>query len=417
MLNVIAQGSMKKIKILLLLLALIFISSCAHIITKVGGNFFGEPQELDANLTGKAKDLIAEAFKDVDPKKLVDFHTHMLGMGTNGAETYVNPEMMSIWHPFKYFQFLVYTSAGGIKNLDQADAEYISRLKNLIDAMPIHGKYMIMAFDKLYTTDREADLRKTHFYVSNSHVFKLAKERPDIFSPMISIHPYRKDAVEALEKWHKKGARFIKWLPNSMGIDPAHEMNDPFYKKALELNMVLLAHTGEEGAVGETYPEYGNPLRFERALEMGLTIIMAHCAGLGMYEDPATGKKVSGFELFLRLMKKYKGQLYGELSAMTQYNRFDEHQALRTLLERKDLHPWLVNGSDYPLPAINFLIQTRSLVNKGFITAEEREALNLIYGYNPLLFDYVLKRTLRHPETGQKFPPSIFMSPFAQTSE
>lgn len=416
MLNVVARLSMRKIKVLLLLilLALIFFSSCAHIFTKVGGNFSGEPQELEANLTDKAKELIAEAFKDVDPKKLIDFHTHMLGMGTNGAGTYVNPEMMSIWHPFKYFQFSVYASAGGIRNFNQADAEYISRLKSLIDHMPAHGKYMILAFDKFYGEDRQADMGKTHFYVSNNHVFKLAEERPDIFSPTISIHPYRKDAAEALENWHKKGARFIKWLPNSMGIDPANEMNDPFYKKVAELDMVLLAHTGEEGAVGDTFPEFGNPMRFERALKLGVKIIMAHCAGLGMYEDTPTGKQVSGFELFLRLMKKYKGQLYGELSAMTQYNRYDEHQAIRVLLERTDLHPWLVNGSDYPLPAINFLIQTRSLMKKGFITAEEREALNLIYGYNPLLFDYVLKRTIRHPESGQKFPPSVFMNPFAE---
>ena len=69
----------------------------------------------------------------------------------------------------------------------------------------------------------------------------------------------------------------------------------------------------------------------------------------------------------------------------------------------------LVNGSDYPLPAINSLIWTRSLVRSGFITAEERQSLNEIYDYNPLLFDFVLKRTMRHPETKQKLATSVFM--------
>jgi len=85
-------------------------------------------------------------------------------------------------------------------------------------------------------------------------------------------------------------------------------------------------------------------------------------------------------------------------------------EPMLTLLKRQDLHPRLVNGSDYPLPAVNFLIWTRSLVRDGFITATERNALNEIYDYNPLLFDFVLKRTLRHPQTKQKFAASMFMA-------
>ena len=50
------------------------------------------------------------------------------------------------------------------------------------------------------------------------------------------------------------------------------------------------------------------------------------------------------------------------------------------------------------------------MARSGFITPAERESLNEIYDYNPLLFDFVLKRTLRHPETGQKLSPSIFMA-------
>ena len=85
---------------------------------------------------------------------------------------------------------------------------------------------------------------------------------------------------------------------------------------------------------------------------------------------------------------------------MLQFNRMPG--PFSTLLKRQDLHPRLVNGSDYPLPAINALIRTRSLASDGFITGEERTALNEIYDYNPLLFDFVLKRTMRHPETKQK---------------
>ncbi len=408
---------MKKNKFLLipLIFILILISSCALIYDKVGGNFAGEPQELKAQLTQRAKQLISEAFEGIDPDKLVDFHTHIVGLGANGNDTYVNPEMLSLWHPYQHLQFSIYISASGIKNLNNADAEYVARLANLIDNIPNHGKYMILAFDKFHGMDGKEDLRQTHFHVSNNYVFQLAKERPDIFVPMISIHPYRDDATAELEKWHKKGARFVKWLPNSMGIDPADKRNDLFYEKMRDLDMILLTHTGDEGAVGETFPEYGNPRRFERALQSGVKVVMAHCASLGSYYADSTGaEKVPGFKIFLEMMEKYDGLLYGEISTLTQYNRFKENEALKTLLERKDLHPRLINGSDYPLPGINFLIQTKALAASGFISNEDREALNLIYSYNPLLFDFVLKRTLRHPETKQKFPSSVFMSPFGK---
>ena len=44
------------------------------------------------------------------------------------------------------------------------------------------------------------------------------------------------------------------------------------------------------------------------------------------------------------------------------------------------------------------------------MTAREREWLNEIYAYNPLLFDYAVKRTVRHPESGSRFPPDVFTS-------
>ena len=50
------------------------------------------------------------------------------------------------------------------------------------------------------------------------------------------------------------------------------------------------------------------------------------------------------------------------------------------------------------------------MAREGFITGEERGYLNEIYDYNPLLFDFVVKRTLRHPRTGQKLALSVFMA-------
>jgi len=149
-----------------------------------------------------------------------------------------------------------------------------------------------------------------------------------------------------------------------------------------------------------------------RALNAGVKVIVAHCAGLGDNEDlddPRRGR-VHNFDLFLRLMeeKRYEGLVFADISAMTQFNRM--LRPLATILKRDDLHERLVNGSDYPLPAINALIRTRALVKHGYINREERACLNEIYDYNPLLFDFVLKRALKLPGTQQRLPAAVFMA-------
>ena len=58
---------------------------------------------------------------------------------------------------------------------------------------------------------------------------------------------------------------------------------------------------------------------------------------------------------------------------------------------------------------MNFLIRTGALVKQGYLSSDERASLNEIYDYNPLLFDFVLKRTIKLPGTEKHLPPSVFM--------
>jgi len=393
-------------------LGLVLLGSSGCLIDRIGGAYTREPEELEANASVGAKKLIELAYESIDPARLVDYHTHVIGLGTDGSGAFVSPRTRN-WLSLERWKFLVYTSASGIKNLAQADQEFVARLVRLARGSPQRGKYRILAFDKHYQPDGTVDLLKTNFYIPNEYIFRLTLQYPDIFLPVISVHPYRRDALAELEKWARLGAKFVKWLPNAMGIDPSSSLAEPFYRKMKEHNMILLSHTGEEQAVeAQEDQRLGNPLLLRRALEHGVRVIMAHTASLGSCEDldEAGGKKLACFDLALRLMgeAKYQQLLFAEISALLQFNRMPGPFA--TLLKRQDLHPRMVNGSDYPLPAINSLIHTRSMARAGFITDEERAQLNEIYDYNPLLFDFVLKRTLRHPETGQKLAPSVFMA-------
>ena len=379
----------------------------------IGGAFTRKPEDLKDSISPKAADLIKCAFDNIDSERLIDHHTHVAGLGSNGTKAFVNPKMRTWAHPFHHLKFKVYLSAAGVEDVERADAELIDRLVSLIRHIDGHGKHRLLAFDKNYRPDGSVDLNKTEFYVSNEYVFALAEQYPDLFVPNISVNPYRPDALEELSKWAKRGARIVKWLPNAMGIDPSDPRCDPFYQKMKELDLILLSHGGEEKAVeADEDQKLGNPLLLRRPLDHGVKVIVAHCAGLGDNPDldNPDGKRVSNFDLFMRLMdeRRYDGLVYGEISAMTQFNRIGK--PLTTVMKRDDLHERLLNGSDYPLPAINVLIRTRDLVKGGYINADERDSLNEIYNYNPLLFDFVLKRTLKLPGTEKRLPAAVFMT-------
>lgn len=379
----------------------------------LGGAFTRKPEELKGGVSPRTADLIKRAFSDIDSQRLVDHHTHVAGLGTGGTNAFVNPKMRSWTHPFHHLKLKVYLSATGVEDEDHADAQLVQRLASLVEHIEHHGKHRLLAFDKNYRPDGSANLEKTEFYVSNEYVFELAEQHPDFFVPNISVNPYRSDALEELGKWAGRGARVVKWLPNAMGIDPSDPRCDPFYQKMKQYDLILLSHGGEEKAVDAKEDQrLGNPLLLRRALDHGVKVIVAHCAGLGENRDLDTQdqQSVPNFDLFMRLMdeKRYEGLVFGEISAMTQFNRIG--RPLTTILQREDLHERLLNGSDYPLPAINVLLRTRPLVKGGYITADERESLNEIYDYNPLLFDFVLKRTLKLPGTTKRLPASVFMT-------
>ena len=381
------------------------------LVAVVGGSFDGSPSELDAALSAGAKRLIDDAYKDLPPQALFDYHTHVVGVGANDSGAWVNDEMTSWSSPVKRAKLSVYLSASGVAELDSADSVYIARLTDLVDHLPFPGRFAIMAFDQRYHDDGTPDRDRTEFFVPNAYVFALAAKRPDRFVPVMSIHPRRPDAIDAVRKWHAEGGRYMKWLPNAMGITPDDPSLDGFYDVLAELDIVLISHTGEEQAVdaGEDQ-ERGNPLRLRRPLDRGVKVVAAHCASLGTSEDLDDPQRPQhdNFQLLLRLLEdsRYDGRLFADISAMTQFNRAGE--PLATILRRKDLHTRLVNGSDYPLPAINALVSTWELVRQGFITEQERVYLNEIYGYNPLLFDFVTKRTLRDPKTKTSFAAEVF---------
>ena len=221
-----------------------------------------------------------------------------------------------------------------------------------------------------------------------------------------SIHPYRADAVDALTQAKAEGARAIKWLPPGMGIDPASPKCDAFYRKAADLNIPIIAHTGRENAVQGGNQNYGNPLRLRRALDQGIRVIMAHCASDGTDDDLDHGnKRINSLDLFARLMDTpdYQSLVFGEISALTLVNHA---WAIKPILERTDWHSRLINGSDYPLPAIMPLINTRQLNQMGLLKSEYLPFLQELKQFHPLMYDFAVKRLIEF--NGINFDNKVF---------
>lgn len=374
------------------------------------------PAAPDGPLSRGAAELIDRAWKGLDPARTLDCHLHIVGAGTGGTGCFINPRQLRFArHPLQYARFSIYRIAAGIDDMARADQAYVERIIGLCRSQLPRGRHLALAFDQVHREDGTPAPAESEFYTPNDYVLKLARDYPDCFVPAASIHPYRKDAVAELERVAGLGAAAVKWLPNAHLIDPSSPACDSFYAKLAELGVPLLTHAGEEKAVeSEEAQRFGNPLLLRRALDAGVKVIVCHAASSGESEDlDAPGRPpVENFRLFLRLAEdgKYTDRLFADVSALMQFNRC-EH--LPELLRREGLHARLLDGSDYPLPAINALIRTGKLAGLGLITDAERELVNEIDRHDPLLFDFVLKRTVRIADGGveRRLPDSAFMPP------
>jgi uncharacterized protein len=361
------------------------------------------------NFSEQASELINMAIDDIPQGRLMDFHTHLFGTNTSKTGNWLNPKSLSLQHPFDYFKAKVLLNASAVTDMNEADQQYLANFLKLIRGFPKGGKFLILALDLCYDKNGFMNLNDSKLHVSNEYVYKTFQQYPDVFVPCISVHPYRKDALEEVEKWAKKGVRVIKWLPAAMGMDASDKKCEQFYEKMIAHDMILLTHTGKEDTMPVIkFQLLNNPLLFRKPLDMGLKVIMAHCGSLGTNKDLDKGGTTKNENLFFRLMeeKKYEGLLFGDISALTLITR--SGNALEKALRYAHLHHRLINGSDYPLPAVNSIISLEKLINTGFLEKNDKKPLKEIYEKNPLLFDFVLKRRLRHPVKKTRFPASLF---------
>ncbi len=356
--------------------------------------------------------LVREAFDGLDIASVWDAHVHLIGVGDAGdaAGAGFNDGRGTLRWPIGAVQREIFRNASCIAG-DAIDAGYVARLVALADALPRGIRLLLLALDTWHDASGRRDPARTHVWIGNDYAARIAAQHPARFAWAASVHPWRVDAVAELERVQPMGACAVKWIPSAQNIDPASPRCDPFYAALAKLHLPLVTHAGMERAVpGDD--ALGNPLKLRRALEHGVTVIVAHCASMGESRDIDRGPDgpwMSSFALFERLMDEppHVGRLFGDLSAITQTARAG---ALGRILARGapggDWATRLVNGSDYPLPAVMPLFSPQDLADAGFIDAAAVLPLTALRRYNALLFDFVQKRQLHLG--GQRLAPQVF---------
>lgn len=351
-------------------------------------------------------DLTQAAFSGLNASEVWDCHAHLLGTGDSGSGCWISPKLHSVLYPKQFLQRKFFLNAACVDEVaGRVDEDYVSRLTALMNEFPNGFRSMLFAFDQAYLAGGREMKASTAFHVPNAYVAKVAERENGRFIWVASIHPYRADAVQALDEAVRDGACAIKWLPSAMGMDPASPQCDAFYTALAKHDLPLISHAGHERAVkGAHQQHFGNPLRLRRALEHGVRVIVAHCASMGDDLD-AHGKRVESFSLFEQLMaeKLYEGQLFGDISALPQTNRAPY---LARILAHPEWHWRLLNGSDYPLPGVMPLFSVDELVNRGWLGKDVGAHAKRIREYNPLMFDFIIKRHLR--VGGNRFDNLVF---------
>lgn len=363
--------------------------------------------ELPADL--REHPLVAAAWRGLDASKVWDTHCHVFGNGDSGSGLWNSPGMDRLWPPLPYVQREFYVNASCVDMTPgNADKSFVARLLAQCQGMAPGFHVLLFGFDWARDDAGAPLLERSTFHVPDAYVAGLAAAHPAHFRWAASIHPYDPAAVDRLDAAVAAGASAIKWLPSAQNIDPGDARCDRFYARLAALRLPLISHAGDERAVHGFGEHLGNPLRLRRPLDAGVRVVVAHCASLGDAEDldrRGSGATLTNFDLFARLMDepRYRSNLAGDISAITQGNRLD---VVAPLLARTEWHDRLLNGSDYPLPGVVPLIPLQALVDRQLIDEAALEPLRRLREINVLLFDFTLKRALA--SKGRHFPPSVF---------
>ena len=145
-------------------------------------------------------EVVRAAWSGIVPERFWDCHVHLIGVGDSPSGVWINPRMQSVLYPGEFARRLFFLNAGCTDEAQGGvDASYVARMRGLIDGLPGATKAILLAFDYAFTPEAQRDTKQSAFHTPNAYAAELAQRYPRHFEWAASIHPYRRDCVEALE--------------------------------------------------------------------------------------------------------------------------------------------------------------------------------------------------------------------------
>ena len=276
---------------------------------------------------------------------LVDAHTHVFCWGENPRDGFLSARTRRAWLTRLLLRLTAIQKEEGatmseklrsrlLRHVHQSELDYV----------------VVLAQDSVYRDDGTRDDLATHFYVSNDYVLDLA-QRSNKILPGCSINPIRRDALAELERVCEVGCRLVKIHTAIQGVDPALSRFDGFYRRAADLGVVLMFHTGYEHSCTVRSQKFTDPTRLARPLEHGGVVIAAHCGTCALF-DPETY-----YPNFVQMMRRHDN-LYGDTAIMASLIRWTS--LWRLSRAETDITSRILHGSDYPFPParLPFVLRT-----------------------------------------------------------
>ena len=266
---------------------------------------------------------------------IIDIHCHTAGIGAGGSGCFVSPALR------RNIRYRFFLKAFGVSESElgqYGDSLILERLSHGLEQSQHVSAAVVLAMDGVVDGQGHLDRALTEIYIPNDFLARECRTRPNLLFGA-SVNPYRRDALDRLDQVAEAGAVLLKWLPSIQNIDPDDAALAPFYRRLQELQLPLLTHTGSEESFTMAHNHLADPQRLRRPLEMGVTVIAAHCASNGRNEGQPN------LERLLPLFDEFPN-LYADFSSLTQANRLGH---LPRVLRHRSIHDRLLYGSDMPI--------------------------------------------------------------------
>jgi len=310
------------------------------------------------------------------PRRKIDCHTHLAGVGTQGSGCWTSDKLS------KRLAFRILRLMHGVtpEQLERSfDQDWAARLASTVRASEVDHA-VALGFDGVYDAHGDFDEALSQMVVPPPFVFEVCRRHPELL-PGPSINPHRRDALELLEMCIEGGAVLIKWLPATQRIDASAPALDPFYARLAEAGIPLLTHSGgSENTFAQVDARLKDLRLLERPLRAGVPIIVAHSAA------PVTYARDEDQVPLLKRWMDELPHLWADNSGISNLSRFPH---LPRFAKDAELTARTLHGSDWPVPT-NAIYYVRELGRRRVLSLEREK--------NPVQRDISIKRALGYPD-------------------